>query len=363
MINGKVRTISELNRLREIYGQNFGRGLLTFLDNIMIYMFNKKPRRGPLYIGWDITFRCNAKCPYCDSWKRKPKKELTTKEALKVIREAGKLKVWVIGFTGGEPLLRNDIFLLIKEARKQKINVNINTNGFFLKKFAKQLIDSGVNSITVSADSHIAEEHDKIRKIKLFDKLIEGINEINKLRVGNTPKVMVRSVLTKNNYKNAEKYIKFWENKVDEIIFQPLHDKTADSITNVQDKKMKFIDKDKVEFSNYFNKLMKKHKWLSRIYYKEFPTYLFSKEHMLQKYKCFAGFYYIQLDPYGNVFSCGSLFSKVGNVTKGLYKVWTSKELTKFRYFVKNKKNTCVCWCTNDVLNVYLTKLLPDIRK
>ena len=90
--------IKEINEYRKKYGNDILRGFLNGLNNILVFCFNKKVKRTPLYVGWDVTFRCNSRCSYCTSWKlglEKKEKELTTEEAVDIIRQLGELKTWI----------------------------------------------------------------------------------------------------------------------------------------------------------------------------------------------------------------------------------------------------------------------------
>ena len=241
--------IAELNEFRKIYGQGFIKGVFTGIDNIMLYLGLIKKSRGPLAIGWDVTFNCNARCSFCDVWKMKGKgKELTTKECIGIIRQAGRAKTWAISFTGGEPLLRPDICILINEAKKQGINVNINTNGSLLKNRAKELVASGVDTITVSLDSHDPDVHNSVRGFKgLFEKAEQGISEIRKLRKDRRPHLMARFTVNKRNYKGIQPYIEYWKDKVDKVTLQPVYEGESTSFFHIKDKGIMFEEKDRKE--------------------------------------------------------------------------------------------------------------------
>ena len=101
--------LAELNDFRQLYGRNIIRGAITGIDNSMVYLGWKKHSRGPLNIGFDVTFRCNANCSFCDvvpfgiEKMKLEKKELTTEECLDIIKQAGEAGTWTMSFTGGEP--------------------------------------------------------------------------------------------------------------------------------------------------------------------------------------------------------------------------------------------------------------------
>lgn len=350
--------IKEMNDIRRKFGSGLINGTTTFLVNSLCYVGRVQPRRGPLYVGWDITFRCNAKCIYCDRWKIK-KNELTTMEALKIIKELGDMRVWMISFNGGEPLLRKDIGILIKAARKMGILVDINTNGFLLKRRAKELIEAGINTISVSVESDKAKEHDKIRNCKgLFDALEEGINETKKLNKNVI--IKVRANVGKNNYKNLRNYIDSWKNKVDEIVLQPIHECEANFFKINKD--LRFNKSDEEEFKEEYLTLIKEYK-MGNLFYKEFPSFFFNKQDLWKRYLCFAGSFYIQIDPEGNVHPCNEYIKKVGNLKEKSFKnIWFGKKIKEFRKLVRQHKNKCMCWYNcNGTLNCYLTKTIGKI--
>ncbi|MFX1437574.1 MAG: radical SAM protein, partial [Promethearchaeota archaeon] len=88
----------------------------------------------PLAMTFAVSYNCQCNCIHCSAGKhfRKDQKELTTEEAKKLIDEAQNLGVSIITFTGGEPLLREDIFELISYVDTKKAMPMMFTNGEFL---------------------------------------------------------------------------------------------------------------------------------------------------------------------------------------------------------------------------------------
>lgn len=337
------------------------RGILTFSDNLANYLLFKKPKRGPLFVSWDITSKCNSRCAYCRRWRLKlqRKKELGTKQRLEIVRQLGKSKVWMISFCGGEPLLMEDLGIIIKEAKRQKMLVNLSTNGLLLKKKAQLLVDSGVDSVIISVESHIPKIHDSIRGVKgSFNRLKEGIDLIKKLRHSNLPTLAVRLIVNKKTCQNLGDYIKYWKPRVDEIILQPIHENPV--IAFKIPKNMRLPEEDKERFSNNFNNTLKKHKLGFRGYYKEFPAFFFNKKELAKKYRCFAGYFYLDIDAQGNVYPCGEHIKNLGNLTKHSFvDTWQGKRLNQFRKIIRAHKNKCICWYNCSMLNAYLSKLIP----
>ena len=136
----------------------------------------------PIAVTFAVSYKCQCNCVHCSAGKhlKSGMKELSTVEAKRVIDESQNLGVSIIAFTGGEPLLRDDIFELISYVDKKKTVPILFTNGQYLTdENVEKLADSGLYSLFVSIDSPIAEEHDNLRKMPgLFESAIAGIKRV-----------------------------------------------------------------------------------------------------------------------------------------------------------------------------------------
>jgi len=108
---------------------------------------------------------------------RRGEQELSTEEAKRVIDETLDMGVAVMAFTGGEPLLREDIFELISYVDPRKAVVHLFTNGLLLtEKVVDQLKAAGLYTLFVSLDSVDPEEHDRLRgRAGVFQTAVEGV--------------------------------------------------------------------------------------------------------------------------------------------------------------------------------------------
>jgi len=128
--------------------------------------------------------------------KRYPE-DLSLERALEIAHEIGKAKTWVVGFTGGEVLLWPHLFAVIKVLKQYKVRVYLITNGLLLKKNAERIIETGVDTVVVSLDSLIAEEHDNNRRVDgIYNSAIEGIECLKVKRKSQKPIIKSTTVLS-----------------------------------------------------------------------------------------------------------------------------------------------------------------------
>lgn len=134
----------------------------------------------PLYVAWELTHRCNARCVHCYSASSPDVStdgELSTDEALRVVDELADAGLMVLAFSGGEPLLRRDWRRLAKRAVARRLTVNIGSNGSSITpRIAEELAGLGVRSVTISIDSHRADTHDRFRNLAgLFERATRAV--------------------------------------------------------------------------------------------------------------------------------------------------------------------------------------------
>jgi len=165
--------------------------------------------RRPIVV-WNSTRTCNLKCVHCytDSENLNYKGELTTDEAKKMIKDLGNFRVPAILFSGGEPLIRKDLFDLAAYALDQGVKPTLSTNGTLIsQEVAQRLKNIGFTYVGISLDG-IGEVNDKFRGMKgAFERAMRGFKNCVEVdqRVG------LRLTLTKRNYEDLDNIFDFIE--------------------------------------------------------------------------------------------------------------------------------------------------------
>jgi putative heme d1 biosynthesis radical SAM protein NirJ1 len=154
--------------------------------------------QGPVVV-WNTTRTCNLKCIHCysNSESKKYEGELDAGEALRFIDHLAEFNVPVILFSGGEPLLREDLIELVTYAKRKGVRATISTNGTLLSREKTAVLKSlGVGYIGVSLDG-IGENNDRFRgREGAFAAALTGIR--NCIEIGQ--RTGLRFTINKHNY-------------------------------------------------------------------------------------------------------------------------------------------------------------------
>ncbi|MFA6384877.1 MAG: radical SAM protein [Candidatus Omnitrophota bacterium] len=119
-----------------------------------------------MIISWNTTKVCNLKCEHCyrDAGDKDPR-ELSTGEGKALLEEIAKAGFKIIILSGGEPLMRKDIFDLISHARSVGLRPVLGSNGtLFTHEIIRRLKAAGITRAGISLDSTDAKIHDAFRK-------------------------------------------------------------------------------------------------------------------------------------------------------------------------------------------------------
>ncbi|MFN7066061.1 MAG: radical SAM protein [Aquificaceae bacterium] len=133
-----------------------------------------RPFKGTILI-WNLTNICNLYCKHCySSANQQRSEELSQEEALKVLRKLPYIGVKFVILSGGEPLLREDIFTIAKALKEEGIRTYLSTNGLLVKDFIRE-IKEHFDYIGISIDGE-PEVHDRFRgKRGAFEESLKAI--------------------------------------------------------------------------------------------------------------------------------------------------------------------------------------------
>ncbi len=159
---------------------------------------------------WNCTGTCNLECIHCyyDAAKKRFAGELTTDEAERFIDDLAAFRAPVLLFSGGEPLVRDDVFHLMQYTARTGVRPTLSTNGVLIDaEVARDLKKIGVGYVGISLDG-MEEDHDRFRGRKgAFRDALEGIQQCRRIdqRVG------LRFTITRHNYADLSDVLRLIE--------------------------------------------------------------------------------------------------------------------------------------------------------
>ena len=133
----------------------------------------------PRIISWNITLRCPLKCSHCyvDAGEQEIEGVLSTEEAFGVIDQICETGKPVVVLSGGEPLLREDIFAIARYGTEKGLRMVMGTSGYLIDHdIAGKLSDAGIRAVAISLDSQDAATHDSFRGVEgVWERAVKAI--------------------------------------------------------------------------------------------------------------------------------------------------------------------------------------------
>jgi radical SAM protein with 4Fe4S-binding SPASM domain len=272
----------------------------------------------PGEIIWAVTKRCNLRCKHC-SIAEMSGEELSTEEGFGLIEDAAKFGPVKFGFTGGEPLLRADIYELIEYASSFDMQVVMATNGTLITNdVAKRLKKAGLERAAISIDG-IYTAHDNFRGVNgAFKDTLRGMKACEEEGVA----VQLFTTVTRTNYSEIPKIIKLADDlKLWRIYLIYL-------IAMGRGKEISEVCLSTTENMKFFDDMATKQKdaktWLKPICNPQYWAYLKDKglldrEDGLEFTGCTAGITRFHIFPNGDVTPCAYLPAKAGNIRESSF--------------------------------------------
>jgi MoaA/NifB/PqqE/SkfB family radical SAM enzyme len=143
----------------------------------------------PVYSSIMVTQNCNYKCVMCSFWYSKTANELTLDELLGVLRDLRQLGIAQVNFTGGEPLLRDDLREIVAGAASHDFRmIQITTNGSLAtRERLTELVEAGARRFAISCDG-VGEHHETQRGVPgAWKKNITALDALRDLRATKYP--------------------------------------------------------------------------------------------------------------------------------------------------------------------------------
>ncbi|MFC1837129.1 radical SAM protein [Thermodesulfobacteriota bacterium] len=161
------------------------------------------------WIAWEITRRCNLKCVHCRSSSELEAKEhpdFSLEEARRVLDDISSYAKPVVVLSGGEPLLRKDVFDIAAYGTEKGLRMCLATNGTLITdEICRKIKESGIRMVSLSLDGATAEVHDDFRNQKgAFDGTIKAAELFRKHGI----EFLINSSLTKRNQEEVSRIYK-----------------------------------------------------------------------------------------------------------------------------------------------------------
>ncbi len=162
-------------------------------------------------IAWEVTQACNLACRHCRAEARTQPApgELTTEEAEALIDTFPQVGDPIVIFTGGEPLMRPDVFRLAAYARDKGLRCVMSPNGTLISAdTAARMREAGISRCSISLDGHDAAGHDTFRGVPgAFEASLRGIDFLKKAGI----EFQINTTVTKSNLEDFKKIFRLCE--------------------------------------------------------------------------------------------------------------------------------------------------------
>ncbi len=299
------------------------------------------------HVVWEMTDRCNLKCIHCHAFggEEASYDELTKEEGMALIDQIASLDIRSFVFTGGEPLLREDLFELIAYAKSTGFTVFIATNGTLITKEVAKLLREFDVGVVIGLDGMNPEIHDSIRGVKgAFDAVIEGIENC----IAENLYLHLNIVAAMRNFDEIERIIDYGD-KIGVYSYFIYNFVPFGRGEEIRDYALGNDD-----FKTLLDLILKKQREVKAIIIPvaspEYWAYVLQSRgihsrkliNFLGRFfgGCLAGKGMMYIKPNGDIWACPFLSVPAGNVRKeGLDRIW--ENLETFGYDNANRDNEC----------------------
>ncbi len=258
------------------------------------------------------TYKCPWSCEYCHIQSTNGK-ELSPSQSLDLISQMADSGVVRLHFSGGEPMLRDDIAEMIGCAKKRGLYVGISSSGYLIPEKINELRDVDIVFLSLEGEEDI---HDHARGKGSYRVCMDAMDSLK----GKGIKCWTTTVINKNSYKSIDYILDLAKEKGFMANFVMIHslDAQHDSYFNSREDAEKYLMSPQ-EIKKTINKLIKfKKMGLSIGTSEEYLKYIlrwgdYSKMYKKEnsEFKCWAGKLYCWIDPEGNIYPCGNVSGRI----------------------------------------------------
>jgi MoaA/NifB/PqqE/SkfB family radical SAM enzyme len=165
-----------------------------------------------IHCNLQVTYRCNFRCQICDFWKtaHDPAEELSLDDIRVIGRKLNRLGTFIVSLAGGEPLIREDLYDVIRILNASNHFPILITNGWFVdESVARDILRAGLQEISVSVDYADPRKHDAQRgKAGAWDHAIRALELLNRHRPARRNRIHMITVLMDDNLAEIEPLIR-----------------------------------------------------------------------------------------------------------------------------------------------------------
>ncbi len=162
-------------------------------------------------IAWEVTRSCNLACQHCrgEAHTEPYPGELSTEEAKALIDTFPEVGEPIIIFTGGDPMMRADVYELIRYATDKGLRCVFSPNGTLITpETARKIRESGIQRCSISLDADNAQDHDTFRAVPgCFDASLRGIEHLKSEGI----EFQINTTVTRNNLASFKDIFKLCE--------------------------------------------------------------------------------------------------------------------------------------------------------
>ena len=317
----------------------------------------------PKWIAWEITRRCNLKCIHCRSSSElevSAHPDFPKEEAFRIIDDITGYAKPVVVLSGGEPLLRKDVFEIAEYGTGKGLRMCLATNGTLVTdEICGKIRDSGIRMVSLSLDGSVESVHDDFRSQKgAFAGTINAARLFKKYGI----EFLINSSFTKRNQEEIPKIYKLakelgataWylfmivptgrgEEIMNELISEEDYEKILEWHYRMEKQEKDLLVRPTCA-PHYYRIVLQKSKEENDQFQRR--TLKFSTG---GSKGCLAGQLIALIDVDGNVLPCSYFPKPAGNIrTQSFRDIWENSELFKeLRNFKKYKGKCGACEFVN----------------